>query len=137
MFDLNAAIQSWCESVHEKGPERDAHIDELVDHMHCVVRAIIHQGQSPEDAFHLAVQQLGSPKELALENSKNQRGPLSPKGRGWLLIGVSLFFAVAIVVTGWIMGDHPQSDTATNLWIAVWFIPFTILSMPRREPCQS
>jgi len=52
---------------------------------------------------------------------------LSPRRRSRLLIGVSLLFAGAMLGGSWFL-EGEDSQTITYVLIAIWWIPFSVLS---------
>jgi hypothetical protein len=75
MFDLNKAIEEWCQSIHANAWNSEANIDELKDHLHCEIERLTRDGLSDEQAFHRATERIGNAEDLRIEHSKN-RGPL-------------------------------------------------------------
>ena len=46
----------------------------------------------------------------------------------YLNIGISILFAVAMILSSYFLDGSEFEQTATNLLIALWFIPFALLS---------
>lgn len=155
-FDLDEEIQAWCEAVHPRDRERQARIDELADHLHCEVERLMGEGLSKADAFMAATNQVGDSDELSQEHSKNRGrwgrwsyvlgclcrlnskalgSELSEKERASLIIVVSLFFAGAMVTTSFFLRDSEHSQTATYMWIAIWWVPYSVLSSADSREC--
>jgi hypothetical protein len=44
------------------------------------------------------------------------------------IIAVSIFFAIAILISSYLLAETDHGDTAMFILIALWFIPFTYLS---------
>jgi hypothetical protein len=149
MFNLESEVQAWCESIHHGGSDRQVRIDELADHLHCEVAHLVEQGQSEQTAFLAATNQMGEAQELVREHSKNQSMTsrtlaisaalfscnskkmsrlLDSNQRALLLILVSLFFAGLMLLGSWLSRGTENSQTVTYALIAVWFIPFSVLS---------
>lgn len=53
-----------------------------------------------------------------------------------LNIAVSILFAIAILVSSWLLQETEHSQTVHFLLIAAWWIPFTILSGCRKSCCH-
>lgn len=148
MFQLNERVAAWCQSVHPRGSDRDARIDELADHLFCEIARLTESGMSEEEAFLAATEQMGKADDLASEHEKN-RGSLSKFGvvllamscgnTAWLLresvtrkqatallLGVSLLTAAIMIGSALITKRSDQ----TVIWvlIAIWFVPFSALS---------
>ncbi|MCH9651266.1 MAG: permease prefix domain 1-containing protein [Deltaproteobacteria bacterium] len=160
MFDLDHEIQSWCRSVSTSVWGRDARIEELKDHLYCEVEKLEKSGLSPEQAFRQATEGMGSVEELAAEYSKNRNAAnlicdkiqeteegleqignaMSPKKAASLNILVSLLFAAAILLASFFLKDSQyaqHADVVTFSLIAVWFIPFSILSSAGAKQCKN
>ena len=147
MFHLDEAVLAWCRDVHAHGPDRQARVDELADHVYCEVQAWIDQGFTQQDAFTRATGQLGDAKVLCRQhfqgsslrsksrvvlwalltcNAKTLGRVLTDKSRAWMIIAVSLFFAVLMTAVDKIFNT---SETVTNVFLAIWWIPFTVLTI--------
>ena len=50
------------------------------------------------------------------------------KNTGLLHVVTALIFAGAIMYSSWILGDSEHSETITLIIIALYMVPFTILS---------
>ncbi|MDF1837105.1 MAG: permease prefix domain 1-containing protein [Planctomycetota bacterium] len=150
MFNLNDEVLAWCQSAVPACVERHERVAELVDHVLCQVEAHMGDGSSEEEAFHAAIQRMGDSKHLAEESQKEQtwnqrqkgillalctgnvgalRRTLRPKeGAAWI-IGVSLVFAAAMILTDSWADSRGMGHAVTMTWIAVWFVPYSLLSM--------
>ena len=51
--------------------------------------------------------------------------------RAALLIVISLLFAGGILVSSALIDDPNTQTTVSNLLIAIWFVPFAYLSVPK------
>ncbi len=150
MFNLRDEIAAYCQSVYPAGVHRQARIDELADHLHCEVERWMGEGLSEQEAFHRAVDQLGSSEDLALEslraqsawqrnldvlialltlNAKALNRLLTPAQTSVWIIGVSLFFAGMMTLTSWLKIGFEEPQHWTYLWLAVWWVPYTLLCM--------
>jgi len=149
MFNLDQAICNWCRSVYPNWWKRDARIAELTDHLYCEVERLCAEGLLEEEAFLVATKRMGNINTLIAEHAKNRsvlsmlydtgmnhleewRRPMNPKKASFLIIVISLFFAAAIIVSSYLLGDtqyEPYSQTVMYLLIALWFIPYSALSM--------
>lgn len=154
MFDLDAAIEAWCRQVHPDGPEAELRAAELADHLHCEVDRLREEGLDAEPAFLRATSALGDPDALRSEarragrtvrsvawalctlNSRRLGVLLSAPERAALLLTLSLVFAGAMMATSALLGDADSSQTATHLWIAVWWIPFSVIAAAQ-SPAES
>ena len=159
MFELEREVLAWCRSIHASGPDRQERTDELADHLFCEIDRLTAQGLSDEQAFQMATRRMGETDALIQEHSKNTGGAskvwsvfralgtcnsgalgemLSDKERSALLIAVSLVFAGAMLFASYLMRASEHSQTVTYALIAVWWIPFSVLSTAGqhgRESC--
>jgi hypothetical protein len=71
VFRLDQEVLAWCRDVHTHGPDRQARIDELADHLHCLIQSWIDQGFTEKDAFRQATAQLGESKDLVREHVRS------------------------------------------------------------------
>ena len=147
MFRLDEEVLAWCRDVHAHGTDRQERIDELADHVYCEIRSWVEHGFSEEDAFRRATDQLGSSKELIREhfhswsfraqarviswalltgNVETLNKTLTAKSKAFMVIGVSLFFAVLMVAVDKIFNT---SEFTTNVFIAIWFVPYAVISL--------
>lgn len=149
MFDLEHEVQAWCRSVYPGLWNRDARISELADHLYCEIERLHTEGLSEEEAFISATEQMGNIALLIEEHAKNRgvvasiyssgidsienwRSSMSPKKASTLIIVISLIFAAAIILSSYLLADTQYerlSQTVMYLLIAIWFIPYTLLSM--------
>lgn len=53
---------------------------------------------------------------------------MTPKKASFLIVAVSLFFAAAILLSGYLLADSDQAETVMFMLIALWFVPFIYLS---------
>jgi hypothetical protein len=96
-FDLNEAIRQWRTSLQGSPPLSAQELHELESHLRDSTTALQAQGHPPEEAFRLASQRLGQPREL-----ENEFGKLNPQrvwmDRAlWMIAGLLLFSLV-----GWL-----------------------------------
>ena len=162
MFNLPDEIQRYCQSVYPVGAQRDEAIAELSDHLHCEVERWMGEGLSEEAAFQRAIDQVGAAEELAVEGLRAQTGwqrfasvlfalstlnaksltrLLTPTQASAWIIGVSLFFAGMMTLTSRLGLWFDDSQTWTYLWLAVWWVPYSLLCVvaangPKKE-CES
>lgn len=149
MFDLDGEIRAWARAVHPDGCGRDGSVDELMDHLSSEIERLQHEGLSQEQAFVAATERMGSVDELMREHAKNRRvvsmlcrapqdedagepqrrrDPMNPRRAAVLNLVVAIVFAAAILMSAFLLPDEEASATVTYLLIAVWLIPFTLLS---------
>lgn len=147
MFNLDNEVRQWCRLVHPTGSDRETLIAELEDHLHCEIDRLVAEGYSEETAFQMATTQLGERSALQREYKKNRnrivnaicgtesriarwRRTISPKRAAVLHIVTALFFAASIMVSSWLLQDRQHAETARNILLAIYMIPFTLLCSP-------
>jgi len=123
-FDLNAAVQQWCELVLSSDSIKNTNIDELKDHLHCQIESFLEQGQNPQQAFKLAINKMGEIDMLADEYSKNRTflnklcafeyGTVGNKANQpanvkSLIIQQSILWAAAMLATSLLIADKQQA----------------------------
>ena len=149
MFDLDRAIDDWCQSVHTAGYNRKAHVEELKDHLYSEIEQLQLSGVSLEQAFYTAIERMGSTQELAAEHAKNRNtvgkcleefakenltshahnhSSINTMKPALLNIAISIFFAIAIIVSSLLLKNSETSQTAQFFLIALWFVPFFMLN---------
>ncbi len=99
MFDLEKAINEWREVSAEHVPEED--LDELEAHLRDGVEARIEAGEKPEEALILMIHQIGDPKKIGKELTR-ESGKLPPAvnpgpRRRSPVIGLLVGFSIAVV----------------------------------------
>jgi len=123
-FDLNAAVQQWCELVLSSDSIKNKNIDELKDHLYCQIESFLEQGQSPQHAFKQAISKMGEVDILADEYSKNRTflnklcafeyGTVGDKANqptnvNSLIIQQSILWAAAMLATSLLIADNQQA----------------------------
>jgi hypothetical protein len=158
MFELDKELHSWCQAILRHSPKRTTRMVELEDHMHCEIEQLLSAGLSEEESFLLATKRFGDVEELAREYSKNQtplsaichrveiiEGPVmrwinsqSLQRVAGLQILVALVFAGFILLSSYLFSGTGHEDMIRNLLIAVWFVPFILLSRggSKRPSCK-
>tara|TARA_B100000767_G_C19355614_1_gene365648 strand:- start:29 stop:553 length:525 start_codon:yes stop_codon:yes gene_type:complete len=71
-FDLDNAIKQWCSWVLSLDSIHNKNIEELSDHLYCLIEGFIKQGETEQSAFALAVDKMGDVDSLAAEYQKNR-----------------------------------------------------------------
>lgn len=130
---IEHAIDDWCQSIIATGCATDASLDELKDHLYCLVDEMTAKGMDEQAAFIAAIKQMGDHQMISEEYAKNHtllqkmlayehrlthkiEKRFSRKQLSWFLILWSLFCAGLMLATSrWL----PAADTNTDLWIIV------------------
>ena len=147
MFELDQAVDAWCRSIHTSAYNRNERLEELKDHLYCVVERFRTEGLSEQQAFSKATEHMGDVGMLAIEQAKNKslrfkfcqteenlekwRDSTSPKSAAAMNIFISVACAIGILFSTWILEHSSYAEyaqTVMYLLIAVWFVPFSYLS---------
>ncbi len=137
MFDLEREIEQWCRTIIDCGCAREADLNELKDHLYCLVEEHRKQGHTEQDAFVEAIKQMGDTRLITDEYARNrtllqkiaaydrkvQRSIMnrfSVKQLIWFLLGYSMFCALLMLMLAVYVG-------LAVFWIMlIWCIPFII-----------
>ncbi len=137
MRELDRKIDAWCRSVHPEGRRHEAKIEELKDHIHCVVEGLIKEGMSSKEAFLQATQQTGDVQELKNEHAKNNTlidrlekwsNQMTPKKLALTQIVLALVAAGVMLAADAIVAGAEYEQTITYTILAIWFVPFMYLA---------
>lgn len=145
MFQLDQAMNEWCDTVLVDRCGKQSNVDEIKDHLYCVIEQLIEEGLSEEQAFNAATRQLGEADDLMAEYEKNKAlldklcaieskvesklriKNMDPKKAGMYQIITSLVFAAAILLTSYLLRGTEHGPTVMFILIALWWIPFSII----------
>lgn len=145
MFQLEQAMDEWCESVLVTRCGNQAKIDEIKDHLYCVIERLTEEGLTEEQAFNAATRQLGEADDLMAEYAKNKAllsklcdaetrlesklriKNMDPKKAATYQVVVSLAFAAAILISSYLLRGTEHATTVMFILIALWWIPFSII----------
>jgi len=72
MFNLETAVDEWCQGIGNPQGESAELKEELKDHLYCEIEALLEEGLSDQQAFSLATKKLGQPEALLDEYRKNR-----------------------------------------------------------------
>lgn len=152
MFELDKEVDAWCQLIIPCGFNQSAKRDELKDHLYCDIEQLQKDGLTDEQAFLIATERFGDVEELKLEHEKNINAviktvreldetvdgffgrwsnDMKPKKAALLIIVVSIVFAIAILLSTYLLENSQYaefSQTAMYLLIAIWFVPFSYLA---------
>ncbi|MGK0503190.1 MAG: hypothetical protein ACJARF_001961, partial [Alteromonadaceae bacterium] len=62
MFDLDNAVENWCNKVVSHNIWDADKIDELKDHLYCIIEQDVNSGTNEQLAFEKATSELGYPE---------------------------------------------------------------------------
>lgn len=143
MFDLNREIDGWCREIIEQNCAGREHLEELKDHLHCLVEAQRARGVSEQASFRAALEQMGDSaliadayrsnttllqkmaafdRRISLRLEKRYSAQqLSRALLGWSVLCAVLMIAAAALA--------PDTGLALSGWlIALWLIPFSAIA---------
>lgn len=140
MFNLEDAINRWCEQVGATRGRNPDLLDELKDHLNCEIEALLDTGLDEEQAFNQAIQKMGDTNELLKEYSENRRlysvlcaaqqprlsdyaqnrdRVMNYRKNAKRIIGQSLLWATAILVSALLLGDAENYATYMLLLVVL------------------
>lgn len=129
MFNLEIAVEEWCQGIGNPQGKSAELKEELKDHLYCEIEALLEEGLTDQQAFSLATKKLGQPDVLLDEYSKNrivfsrmcnstetslseysqQRSHvMSYKQSSKRIISQSVLWAVAMLSSGLLLGESDQ-----------------------------
>ena len=140
MFDLENAVDRFCEDIGSFKGRDDGLKEELKDHLYCEIEALQKEGLTDQQAFKLATKKLGEPDALLSEYSKNRKvfslmcdssNPslneysqqrshvMSYKQNVKRIIGQALIWAAALISSGLLLGESEQYMTYMLLLVVL------------------
>ena len=157
MFDLEREIEQWCRTIIDCGCARETDLNELKDHLHCLVEEHRKQGHSEQDAFVEAIKQMGDTRLITDEYARNrtllqkiaaydrklQRSithRFSGKQLIWFSLGYSVLWSLAMLLLAALGGaEYREQGVTWMTWtMMIWFIPIIIVAADprvRRAEC--
>ena len=146
MFDLTKAIDEWCEKVIAYSIWDADKVDELKDHLHCIIEEDIQSGTSPENAFKNATNAMGYPASKIEDSSGRVRivqtvCRLLNKIEGSpsdspLIIMHSIIWAAIMIALSILTNDSENNQSVLFILIAGWFASFVSLGGTKRSAKQ-
>lgn len=153
MFELDQAVNNWCQSVigvvYGCTNNVEARSAELKDHLYCEIERFEAEGLSQEQAFNKATQQMGDAEELMAEYAKNKSAPgklcletrteftqeaierndaMLQKRIAKLMVGHSILFAAAMIGSALILSNTTVKEEITLMMITLWFGSYLLLN---------
>lgn len=132
MFDINNAIDQWCDDIGSNDGEGAELREELKDHLYCEIEILQKEGLTDQQAFNLATKKLGKPNELLSEYKTNRKlfskmcssnepslneysqqrsNVMTYKQSAKRLIGQAIIWAAAVLSSALILGESEQYFT--------------------------
>ncbi|HLX68433.1 MAG TPA: permease prefix domain 1-containing protein [Verrucomicrobiae bacterium] len=106
MFNLETFIAEWRRQMRAAGINSPVPLDELESHLREDIGQRIHSGATPEQAFALAVKQIGSGEKLKAEFSKvedTKRMRAKENLRRWSIV-IGTAFVYLVLSSAWYLG---------------------------------
>lgn len=122
-FNLETAVQQWCELVLSNDSIKSNNIDELKDHLFCEIEHFLEQGSTEPEAFKAAIRKMGEVDMLSGEYEKNRTflqklcafeyGTVADHNNDSIkvkpiIIQQSVLWAAAMIATSLILDDKQQ-----------------------------
>jgi hypothetical protein len=73
MFNLETAVDEWCQNIGNPHGTSAELKEELKDHLYCSIEELMKEDFTDKQAFSMATKELGQPDALLDEYSKNQK----------------------------------------------------------------
>ncbi len=146
MFQLEQAMDNWCDRILVNRCNNQVKADEIKDHLYCVIERLTDEGLDEQQAFNAATRQLGEADDLMAEYAKNKAllnkvceaeqtflsklriKNMNPKKAGMYQTVVALIFAAAILVSSYLLKDTGHGPTIMLILVGLWCIPFSIIN---------
>ena len=106
MFELEKAVDQWCDKVVEHNIWDADKVDELKDHLHCIIEDDVKAGKSEQAAFEAATSAMGYPDSTTTET----------KDRAQIVQGIC---RVLYKIEGQKMKESPMLIMQSIVWAAV------------------
>ncbi|MEP0354757.1 permease prefix domain 1-containing protein [Paraglaciecola sp.] len=144
MFNLDLAVHQWCAEVLSSYSIKNRKIDELKDHLYCLIEKHVDDGLSEQDAFSEAVKNIGTQEELKSMFDQDltwlnkmctfEYGSVADnaaQGSNLMKLHKStqftqaILWATALLSSAWILKGIEQAQTITMLIL----VPLATISM--------
>lgn len=125
-FDLEKAVQQWCELVLSNDSIKSRNIDELKDHLFCEIENFLQEGATESEAFKAAIGKMGEVDMLSGEYEKNRTflqklcafeyGTVADHNNDTvkvksMIVQQSILWATAMIATSLILDDKQQASS--------------------------
>ena len=120
MFDVNRQVDEWRRALAKAGLADAGELDELESHLLQAYETFVRSGLGEQEAFSLAMKQVGDPSALAGEYAKNERFGTRNLWRAFRVAPVvaPVLFAIDTLVLGLLLTDSRNAGTPIGLlWI--------------------
>lgn len=147
MFDLDKAIDAWCNKVVAHNIWDTEKVDELKDHLYCIVEEAVTAGETPETAFTQATNGMGYPETELPENtgrasivsgickvlSKIEGHPSSDSP---MVIAHAVIWACVMLAMAIVIDDKDTNSSVLMILILGWFASYMALDGSKRSAKQ-
>jgi len=144
MFNLSKAVDDWCNNVVAYDIWDADKIDELKDHLYCIIEAEVKAGCSEQQAFENATQSMGYARNESSEVQERARivqgvcrvlkkieGRSS--GESPLIIGHAVIWASVMLATAMVINNKETGQSVMMILILGWFASLMTLDGTRRS----
>lgn len=144
MFNLDLAVHEWCSQVLRSYSIKNRKIDELKDHLYCLIDAKIEDGIEEQSAFNEAIAEIGNQDELKAQYDKDLTllnklctleygsiastsitGETIMKKYKYIQISQAILWAAAILACALVLRGTEQAYTVTMLIL----LPLAVASL--------
>ncbi|CCQ09213.1 hypothetical protein PALB_500 [Pseudoalteromonas luteoviolacea B = ATCC 29581] len=144
MFDLEKAVDTWCNHVITKKLWDGDKIDELKDHLYCVIEQEVAYGSSEQQAFDKATTDMGYQDSLVNDPASKAKVLQSicrllnkiephPSQDAPVLIAHSLIWAAMMIAMALVVDDKQTNQSILFILLLGWFASFAALNRTKRS----
>lgn len=150
MFNLDLAVHQWCAQVLSSYSIKNRKIDELKDHLYCLIEKHLANGLNEQDAFAEAIKEIGAQQDLKASFDKDltwlnklctfEYGSIANnahQGKNHMKIQKktqftqAILWAAALIASAWVLKGSEQAYTVTML-ILLPLATISILSIRKQ-----
>lgn len=149
MFNLNKAVDDWCKKVVTHNIWDADKIDELKDHVFCIIEEDIKSGASEKETFEKATRSMGYPEIQLQQQDSSERARLvqgicrvmtkiegHPAADSPLIIAHAIVWACVMLATSIVVKDSEANNNMLLILIMGWFASFVALDGTKRSAKQ-
>lgn len=154
MFEINKAVDDWCNKVVAHNIWDANKIDELKDHVYCIIEEDMKSGTSEQEAFEKATSAMGysetkSPEKPSPQPDTTGRVRLvqgicrvltkiegSPGADSPLVIAHAIIWASVMLAMAIVVKDKDVNDSVLLILTLGWFASFMALDGMKRSAKQ-
>ena len=138
MFDLDNAVENWCNKVVSHNIWDADKIDELKDHLYCIIEQDVNSGTDEKLAFEKATSDLGYPE--AEMKAYSGRAKIvqricrvlnkiegNPSSDSPLVIGHAIIWASVMLAMALVVEDKDTNGAVLMILMLGWFASFMVL----------